>query len=128
MTSQEIIARINARVYEPKVSYPGLRKTQKFIWDEEKSVRWNREQEVLQEQEYEKMLDAYKQSMNEGYRQFKEDVHSMLESNYGLNETQRSLEFAAAYEEGHSAGFSEVLHYVGEYATFASEIIEAQGN
>jgi len=106
MINQEIILKINAREYEPKVDFPRLKELQG----------------------YKEQLSAYKQSMNEGLRQFEADVHAMLETDYHLNERQRNLVFAAARERGHASGFFEVLQYADEYAAFASDILAALKN
>ena len=126
MTYDEIAAKINARAYEPKMAFPKPQYARNHIFDEEKSVRWNREQEELHAEEYKKQLDAYRESANAGSRQFKEDVLLMLEENYGLNKKQLDIVYAAAYDDGHSAGFREVLYYANQYADCARDIIWAQ--
>ena len=52
-----------------------------------------------------------------------DEVLSFIESEYDLNKSQAQAVFSLAYEQGHSAGFEEVLTHVQSFGSFASDII-----
>ena len=51
-------------------------------------------------------------------------VRSVLREDYGLSDRVLDIVLGAAYEEGHSGGYEDVMSYAQEYAGFAAQIAE----
>ena len=72
---------------------------------------------------HQQKLADYRASVLAGEDAFCSDVLSFIESEYDLNKSQAQAVFSLAYEQGHSAGFEEVLTHVQSFGSFASDII-----
>ena len=104
--------------------YPsGKRYPEDHVFDEEKSVRWNREKVAEENKKRQQDLADYRASVRAGEDAFRNDVVSFIETEYGLNKAQAQAVFSLAYEQGHSAGFEEVLIHVQSFGSFAGDII-----
>ena len=124
MSIEEIYNNISAGQYDASVPYPSVKRYPKdHIFDEEKSVRWNREKAAGETNKRQQKLADYRASVLTGEDAFRSDVLSFIESEYDLNKSQARAVFSLAYEQGHSAGFEEVLTHVQSFGSLASDII-----
>lgn len=124
MSIEEIYNNISAGQYGASVPYPsGECYPEDHLFDEEKSVRWNRERAAEENNKRQQKLADYRASVRAGEDAFRSDVLSFIESKYDLNKSQARAVFSLAYEQGHSAGFEEVLTCVQSFGSFASDII-----
>ena len=124
MSIEEIYNNISAGHYGSSVPSPSRKCYPKdHIFAEEKSVRWNREKAAEENNKHQQKLADYRASVLAGEDAFCSDVLSFIESEYDLNKSQAQAVFSLAYEQGHSAGFEEVLTHVQSFGSFASDII-----
>ena len=67
-------------------------------------------------QERDKLNELNRKSENEAHRRFTADLKSAIKTEHGLNDAQANAIEAAAYEDGHGAGYQEVAQYAAKYA------------
>lgn len=107
---------------EYKEKHPVYREL--HVFDENKSVKWNREEAQRQNELRQKELYRYQKKISAQYSNLHDAFMEYIKDEYGLSEEAAKLVYNAAYEDGHHAGYYEVLTYIATYADFANNIIK----
>lgn len=115
------------RLYEERKAY--LQKHHMLpadtVLDEEKSVRWNREEVLRRNNECREMVSSFAEKFGQCEQEIRKEIITYIQSEYALSETMANVVYSAAYEDGHSAGYEEVISFIADYANFAERIIHA---
>lgn len=94
-----------------------------YIADEEKSVRWNREEVTRRNNSRKGKIASYKAKISKCETDIAEKIQEYIKASYNFGSTTAKIIYDAAYEEGHSAGYEEVISCAEKYADFAEQII-----
>lgn len=127
-----IYEKINAGEYEPKTRYPKrdgvpfrLRKPKPIEqMSEEEQAKALRERDAARAaaEKYDAQLAAYQLEQRECLRKFEAD----LAEEFGLTDApHRQFVYGMAWENGHSAGLSDVASHYSDLARFAYQIVES---
>lgn len=131
MDYSDIRKNIEAKKYDGDIAYPDMKRLKlDTILDPTRSIIWNKDKV----QEHNDTLDAhltmYKMSERAAEQRFIDDCLDYAASKI-CNETSMLIYnedlqpiYNLAYEEGHSAGYSEVLNYLGEYVDTFAEVLK----
>lgn len=127
MTTAEIINNIENGAYKPTMAYP----TERFfkdghIFDENQTVKWNREKVLSENQRIRNAKEAYRDEENRKNQQFRDDLLSVLQEEYGLSPACAAVVFSKAEDDGHWAGFHEVVSQAQILADFAVDILKTK--
>lgn len=83
---------------------------------------------IFDEDQYELAQQAkkiYRDKMNEIDRWFNEQVQEAIQNEIHVSEKAASIIFNQAWEDGHSNGYNEVIHYAERYCEFIQSILNA---
>ena len=95
------------------------------VIDEEQSVRWNREEVVRRNNSRNRKIANYQRKLNAVDKKVEDEIRRRIKEEYRFDDTVADIIFSAAYEDGHSNGYTEVYNYAQKYAEFAGRIIDA---
>lgn len=98
------------------------------VIDEEQSVRWNREEVVRRNNSRNRKIANYQRKLNAVDKKVEDEIRRRIKEEYRFGDTVADIIFSAAYEDGHSNGYTEVYNYAQKYAEFAGRIIDAVVN
>ena len=102
-------------------TYPAY--SEGFIFDEEKSVRWNREELQRRAKRREQVLKNYCEKERGLQREASNVIKEFIAQEFGLSPAVNDEIYAMAEENGHSAGFYEILSMANSYGEFAKRIL-----
>lgn len=114
---------ISKGVYDVEHSRPKRLLKDTDIIDEDKSVKWNREQIEKENEKIKLHNEAIKEAKKKGPLKFEDDLKAVIMGEHGLNADQASKVYRKAYEDGHSAGMSEILWNAQELGELAEAIL-----
>jgi hypothetical protein len=114
MTYEEMSAKVNNKAYESKLPYP--------------PYRHEAAERAAHKDEDTAAKNAYRTDENRLEALFRADLREYLEVTIGkkLTEKQWGAIFSKAWEDGHSAGYHEVLQEADEIADLAKILLEAK--
>lgn len=113
---------IYSQLHDYKKNHPMLCKG--TILDYDKSVNWNRDEVAQRNLVIQSQLSAYRYRLSEETCKVIGVFLDYIKDEYQFSEDLAKLIYGKAYEDGHSAGYYEVLHYINEYSEFAQKCIE----
>ena len=96
------------------------------IFDENQTVKWNREKVLSENQRIRNAKEAYRDEENRKNQQFRDDLLSVLQEEYGLSPACAAVVFSKAEDDGHWAGFHEVVSQAQILADFAVDILKTK--
>lgn len=96
-----------------------------FIFDENQSVKWNRQKVQEHNELAQQAKKIYRDKMNEIDRWFSEQVQEAIQNEIHVSGKAVSIIFNQAWEDGHSNGYNEVIHYAERYCEFIQSILNA---
>lgn len=127
MTTAEIINNIENGVYKPTMTCPTERLFKDdHIFDENQTVKWNREKALAENQRIRNAKETYRDEENRKNQQFRDDLLSVLQEEYGLSPACAAIVFSKAEDDGHWAGFHEVVSQAQILADFAVDILKTK--
>ena len=125
MTFEDIIDKMRAPDFFPK--YPDKDSItvlpKDFIFDENQSVKWNRQKVQEHNEVAQQAKKLYRDRMNEIDRWFSNQVQEVIQNELQVSEKAASIIFNQAWDEGHSAGYQEVVHYAEQYCEFIQQVL-----
>lgn len=125
MTFDDILDKMRAPNFFPK--YPSSDSIKSlphdFIFDENQSVKWNRQKVQERNEVAQQAKKLYRDRMNEIDRWFSKQVQEVIQNELQVSEKAASIIFNQAWEEGHSTGYQEVVHYAEQYCEFIQQIL-----
>lgn len=95
------------------------------IIDEQQPVIWNRDEVKRQNKAIEDFVTSTMATINECHKNIAQKMKDYIQSEYQVSAAIADIIFNAAYAEGHSAGYYEVLAYINDFADFAISILNA---
>lgn len=131
MTMSDIIANIESGKYKTSLPYPQRRHYHAgHVFDETQSVRWNLEKDISEIISENERLDAarkaYSDDKNAKQQLFRGDLTAALQDDYGLSLACAAVVFRKAEDDGHWAGFHEIVSQAQILADFAIDILKAK--
>lgn len=125
MTFDELNVNIANGAYEPHYENPPAALSLTHVEDETKSVIWNREFVRARNAKRALVQAQNRENENEVYRRFTEDLITAAMNEYGMSRKEASVVASKAYEEGHSAGYGEVLSCAQDLCGFWEDMCNA---
>lgn len=100
----------------------------RWITDENQSVKWNREQVELNNQNYQKAVAELNTKKNKARDSVYEEIYEKIQDEVGHNLSRNSAIkiWSHAYDEGHGFGFLAIRSYLDELIDLVSEILDEQ--
>jgi len=124
---------VDCEKYVNKDPYP---KTSKYkeghVFDRERSVNWNEAEVKRRNEETQLAKNAWSGKQRELTSQFEIDLkYAIIEyilAQYGIKIGDASAHkiVKAAWEEGHSNGLGNVIHYADEFSDLVGEVMSAE--
>lgn len=96
-----------------------------FIFDENQSVKWNSQKVQEHNELAQQAKKTYRDKMNEIDRWFSKQTQEAIQNEIHVSGKAASIIFNQAWEDGHSNGYNEVIHYVEQYCEFIQSILNA---
>lgn len=96
-----------------------------YIFDENQSVKWNRQKVQEHNELAQQAKKIYRDKMSEIDRWFSEQVQEAIQNEIHVSGKAASIIFNQAWEDGHSNGYHEVIHYAERYCEFIQSILNA---
>jgi flagellar biosynthesis/type III secretory pathway protein FliH len=124
MDFNTIKIKISQEVYNVQYPYPRESKLlDGYVFDENKTVKENR----LMVEKYNEDIDtkkrAYSKEEDRLSKQFENDVVEAIVSEGEFSKEAAQAIYNRAYEEGHSAGYEEVVNIADDLMQFVQEVI-----
>lgn len=127
MTMSDIIANIESGKYKTSLPYPqGKHYPANHVFDETQSVIWNRKKVISENERLDTARKAYSDDENGKQQLFRDDLFSALQEDYGLSPACADVVFRKAEDDGHWAGFHEIVSQAQILADFAVDILKAK--
>lgn len=127
MTMSDIITNIESGKYKTSLPYPQRRYyPANHVFDETQSVIWNREKVISENERLDAARKAYSDDENAKLQLFRDDLTVAIQNDYGLSPACAAIVFGKAEDDGHWAGFHEVVSQAQILADFAVDILKAK--
>ena len=126
MTFDLLFEEIEKGAYTPNYQHTPPRLPDTHIEDENQTVVWNREFVKVHNEKRNAILQINKSMENACIKRFMDDLASAIMDEFPVNQNQTDHIMVQAYEEGHSAGYYEVVQDARELAQFYSHMKELE--
>jgi len=130
ITIQDVRTAVTTKQFENMLEYPKMVTIREgHVFDEDKSVKWNREQfESLKATERAER-DAWQREERRMEQSFTDMLTKAIMTELTICEAAAKSVANKAWEEGHSSGYSNILHYADDYVDLLSLVlVHERGN